>query len=114
VPSSRDLSGEPEPRTTGVVLCERCATPCKVNPDRNEAARLLRRSLSTGVCANCGITEFLKTMEPLATVIKAKGLDVLLIPAVQAQAAAVLAAGQADAAPEEIDWRVVVEQWDLR
>ncbi len=97
---------------TTIVLCERCCTPCSVSPERNEQARLLRHA-DTGVCVNCAVTAFLRTMEPLASVLAAKGPEVLLNEAAQAQFAAVLAAGFADARADEIDWRVVVAQWDL-
>lgn len=52
-------------------------------------------------------------MEPLATILKTKGAEILLEPAAQKQFAAVLAAGQADAKPGELSWPVIVAQWDL-
>lgn len=96
-----------------MTRCQRCSAPCRVNPDRNPDARLMRRSTSEGLCANCAMTDFLKTMEPLSTVISTKGPEILLNPAVQRQVAAVLAAGEADAEPSEIDWTAVVGQWDF-
>lgn len=94
------------------VHCDRCGVPLKVNPDRNENARLLRHSLTAGVCANCAVTAFLKGMEPLATILATRGPAILLNPAAQAQFGAALKAGGADADSAEIDWQTVVEQWD--
>lgn len=59
------------------------------------------------------MTAWLRATEPLATILTAKGADVLLLPAVQTQVAAVLAAGNADAAPEALDWPTVARQWSL-
>jgi hypothetical protein len=98
---------------TVTTTCQRCNVPLAVNPDRNEDARLLRLSRDKGVCANCAMTHFLTTMEPLATVIANKGTDILLNPAVQLQVTAVLEAGDSDATAEELDWRVIVDQWSL-
>jgi hypothetical protein len=95
-----------------VVLCERCGTPCKANPERNETARLLRHA-DEGYCVNCAITAFLKGTVPLGDVLQAKGANVLLIPAVQKQAARMIEVGRADALPSEIDWGVVVAQWEF-
>jgi hypothetical protein len=92
--------------------CERCGVAVRVNPERDPDARLMRHA-DHGVCANCAITAFLKTMEPLATVIREKGPEILLAAGVGPQMAAALAAGHADARPGEIDWQIVVDQWDL-
>lgn len=92
--------------------CQRCGEPLRVNPERNPEARLLRHA-DEGVCAGCAMTAFLKATEPLASIIAAKGPDVLLAPAVHATVGGLLAAGNSDAAPSEINWRRVVEQWEL-
>lgn len=93
------------------VACDRCHAPLRVSPDRNPDARLLRHSLTTGVCAGCAMTHFLKTMEPLATILREQGPELLLAPAVQAQAGAMLVAAYSDADVREIDWPAVVERW---
>lgn len=97
---------------TVLVVCQRCGTPCQVNAERNPEARLLRHA-DEGVCASCALTAFLKATEPIATLIAAKGPDVLLLPPVQAQIGALLAAGRSDARPSEIDYRAVVDRWEL-
>lgn len=66
------------------------------------------------MCVDCAVTEFLRCTEPVATVLEIKGPAVLLDPAVRAQFARLMRAGFADANPEEIDWRRVVGNWDLR
>jgi len=95
-----------------VTHCERCGALCRVSDQRNPDARLLRHA-DAGLCAGCAMTAFLKTMEPLATVLAAKGPEVLLVPAIQQQAARMLVAANSDASPGEIDWNRVVAQWEL-
>ncbi len=98
-----------------LVSCDRCGAPLHFADTPASDARLLKLAEQPkGVCANCSVTGFLKTMEPLATIIVSKGSDVLLQPAVQRQMAAVIDSGQADARPDDIDWPTVVRQWDLR
>lgn len=95
--------------------CRRCDAECHFTGDRNPEARVMRRSaVPEGLCANCAMTSFIQNMEPLPTVIERQGgPEVLLNPTVQAQVAAVLAAGNADAHPSEIDWPTLVANWDL-
>lgn len=95
-----------------IVLCERCCAPCRANPERRAEARLLRHA-DRGVCVNCGITLFLKGTPPISTLLAARGASVLLGKAVQAQVSRIILAGQADAHPDEIDWMIVVAQWEL-
>lgn len=93
--------------------CLRCGARCQRRGDPGEHARILRRAVGEGLCASCAITVFLKKTTPLDVVIEAQGPACLLVPAIQAQVARVLAAGQSDASPLEIDWPTVVGQWEL-
>jgi hypothetical protein len=96
------------------TLCDRCGAPVRANSTRSPNARLLRRSLTAdGVCAGCAATAFLKTMDLMASILAVTGPGILLTPTAQAQFGAVLKSGNADAKPEEIDWRRVVVHWDL-
>lgn len=106
-------SGEGEGETA-TCLCDRCGVPCQVRQPGSPDARLLKRSsVPSGLCAGCAATMFLKGVSPLDTIIDAKGPEALLIPAVRAQFQAVLTAGHADAAPDELDWHLIVENWHL-
>jgi hypothetical protein len=95
--------------------CLRCNAKCQFTGERNPEARVMRRSaVPEGLCANCAITSFIQGTKLLPMVIeKQGGPDVLLNPAVQAQVAAVLDAGNADAHPSEINWPTVVANWNL-
>lgn len=95
--------------------CTRCEAPLQFRaPDRNPDARLLRKSATPdGYCAACAMANWLQHIEPLATILKTKGPSILLDRKVVGQMANVLAAGCADAKPQEIDWLSVVIHWDL-
>ena len=95
--------------------CARCEAPTKfMDPPRNPDARLMRRSkVPFGYCASCAMANWIQHTEPLATIITRKGPEILLDRRVVDQMANVLAAGCADAKPQEIDWVSVVIHWDL-
>ena len=95
--------------------CQRCGKPCQSgvgNPD----SRPFRRS-SQGLCLNCAITEFFKTTEPLASmfggILGSNNPEVLLAPHMQKQVGHIMEAGHCDAKLEEVDWQIVVNQWEL-
>ena len=97
------------------TACTRCEAPLQFrNPPRNPDARLLRKSATpVGYCAACAMANWLQHTEPLRTILAAKGPAILLDRRVVDQMASVLAAGCADAKPQEIDWLSVVLHWDL-
>lgn len=95
--------------------CTRCGAPLQFRePERNPDARLLRKSaVPVGYCAACAMANWLQHTEPLNTILAKKGPAMLLDRRVVDQMANVLAAGCADAKPQEIDWLSVVVHWDL-
>jgi hypothetical protein len=100
---------------SGDANCTRCGAPVRFtgrasNPD----ARLLKLSATpVGYCAGCAMSNWLQHTEPLRTILAQKGPSILLDTKVVDQWAKVLAAGCADASPQEIDWVSVVIHWDL-
>lgn len=101
-------------------LCERCGRKCRTADAPSPPSKLIRKStVPRGCCVDCAITCFIKT-GPLADVMggvhSAPGFnlaDVLRMPHMQTQFAAVFrAAGCADVATE-IDWERVIANWDL-
>lgn len=104
------MSGE---LVTRFVRCLRCGRPCRVADAANPEARLLRHALDgRGLCANCAASHFLQTTEPLMTLL-AHDRSGLLRPDMQAQFAAMMRSGHADAGPEELDWAMIVALWEL-
>lgn len=96
----------------GAMTCERCRRDGLQPGEASPEARLLRRARA-GYCADCAITAFLRETSPLDEMMALRGPEVLLDPMVQRQVAQILASGQADARPEEIDWARVVANWPL-
>jgi len=97
-----------------VTVCKRCKAPCRVATEKNPEARFLRRSLKPqGLCVNCATTQFLKSIESLESSIQKHGLESLLNPMFQKQFQKVMISGGADASFDEINWDVVIKNWDL-
>ena len=97
-------------------LCSRCGVPCRMQfPLRPDAQLLKRSSVPTGHCANCAVTAFLTNTFPCNMIIHQSphGPRTLLLTAIQQQFVAIMQAGRADMRAEEIDWSMVVRQWDL-
>ena len=100
------------------VNCTRCGAPLQFRaPEHNPDARLLRKSAApVGYCASCAMTHWLQHSfyaETILSGIVKRGPVILLDRRVVEQMANVLAAGCADAKPQEIDWLSVVIHWDL-
>lgn len=100
------------------VNCTRCSAPLQFTGQPPGDGRLLRRSkVPHGYCASCAMANWLQNdpmSDSLRYVIAGKGgPSILLDRRSVEQMARVLAAGCADAKPQEIDWVSVVIHWDL-
>jgi hypothetical protein len=62
---------------------------------------------------NCAITQFLKTTEPISSLLANLGVKVFYNPDIQEQIAHIMEAGHCDASPSEISWITVIENWEL-
>lgn len=97
-----------------VVECERCHRECR--PGKGNPKALLMRKSTKGYCVDCAVTQFLMSVEPIATMLRERGTDVLLTgenPQVSEQFAEILRIGESDAHGDVIDWRRVVDNWHL-
>src|SRR4051812_30690884 len=102
--------------------CDRCGCPCQVadEPSSPEARPIRKARVAKGCCGNCAITQYIKT-GPLMDVIpgghnSVPGFDigqVLRMPHVQQQFAAVFRAGHISDIAAEVDWEQVIDNWDL-
>lgn len=98
-----------------ICNCERCGVRCRVGAVEPSKAKMLRRSTKPkGMCNNCAVTEFLANTYPPNMLIEESphGAAILLFPQIQEQFAAIMA-GRSDMKPEEINWQIVVDNWDL-
>lgn len=97
-----------------VIQCDRCHVRLQIGPKGNADARPLRRSqVPEGVCINCATTLFLKTTEPAGMLLEQGGPEMLRMEHIREQFGRILQAGNADAKLDEIDWDVVISNWDL-
>lgn len=98
---------------TTATSCTRCGAPLQfTGKPPGEDARLLKRAETpAGICASCAMSLWLQydpMADSLRAVIAAKGTGILLDRRSVDQMANVLAAGVADAKPQEVDWVSVV------
>ena len=99
-------------REETIVNCERCGTRCRVDLVRNSKAKMLRRS-NKGLCANCAVHDWLRNTYPCNILLAQSGPESLRFTHIQKQFAEIMRVGFADAKPDEIDWQLIVENWDL-
>ena len=128
--------------TIQTANCERCGVRLKVGPPPNDDARLLKRAkVPRGICVNCAATEWFQSIDIVRELMNnprcracgkrkadtydrhrqcacpaprfAAPQEIVMLPQVQAIFAQILAAGNADAKPDEIDWLEVAANWDL-
>ncbi len=92
--------------------CLRCGRLCRVGKPIHPDAQLLRYTdKPEGLCVNCATTQFLQSVETVADGVEKHGPNCLLDPRIQAQFAALMAVGHADAMPDQIDWELVALNW---
>lgn len=96
--------------------CSRCGAICKVSATVKSDAKMLRRAVvPKGYCVNCSVTDFLAHVYPANMIIEqsSHGAAILLFPPIQQQFIEIMKAHRADASPDEINWELIVKNWDL-
>lgn len=94
------------------TTCKRCGMRCRVAPNPESQARLLKRAATGGLCATCCAHDFLRHAYPANLLLARTGPRGLLLPHVQEQFASIMRVGHSDATPDEIDWEKMVANWD--
>lgn len=103
--------------------CLRCNLPCQTGtPDPK--ARAIRKSDTTGLCADCMITKFMLSIDPIRNIIEGtpargdvvaarpgKGPQILLAEHIQKGFIAIL--GHTQLREDEIKWARVIDNWNL-
>lgn len=99
---------------TVLSTCVRCGKPCQPGENKNPEARPFRLS-EKGLCANCVVTQFMlcDDLEPFRIGLLRNGIEVLKSPAIQKQFTKILEVGGSELITEEIDWNMIIDQWDL-
>lgn len=95
------------------VRCERCGARCLVEPPQESKAKMLRRSKKKGLCVNCAVTDWFRNTYPINMQLAEYGPGILAHPHIRELFADIMRTAGADAKPEEINWNLVNENWDL-
>ena len=95
-----------------MTSCGRCGKPCKQGENKNLKAKPFRRA-KEGYCPNCAVTQFLLSIETLRDGLVKNGLELLRNPVVQKQFSQLLRIGKSELPAKEINWDIVINQWDL-
>ena len=97
-----------------VVFCQRCKARCKVSEPLNPKAKMLRRSKDPkGLCVNCAVHDWLINTYPVNMLLAKSGPKSLALPHLQEQFTGIMRTGMADAMPDEIDWNLIIKNWEL-
>lgn len=100
----------------GACQCARCGLRCRVASDRNPNAKMLRKSaVPKGLCATCAAHDWLRNTYPTNMILNESqhGPRILLSPSIREQFAEIMRGQNADAKPDEINWNLMIENWDL-
>jgi hypothetical protein len=98
----------------GICNCQRCGAKCKVEPLPGSKAKMLKRSEQPkGLCINCAVHDVLRNLYPANLLLARSGPKGLELPHVQRQFEAILKCTGTDAEPGEINWQMVITNWDL-
>jgi len=96
------------------IYCKRCNVRCQVAGPRNPGAKMLRRSKEPkGMCVNCAVHDWLRNTYPCNILLAQSGPGSLAHPHIQEQFVGIMKVGMADAMPDEINWNLIIENWDL-
>ena len=96
------------------VICERCKAPCKAAGLQNSKAKMMRHSkVPKGLCVNCAVHDWLRNTYPVNMILAGSGPTILAYPHIQKQFTEIMRVGLADAQPDEINWGLIIENWDL-
>ena len=97
-----------------IINCERCGARCKVAGQRDSDAKMLRHSKEPkGLCVNCAVHDWLRNTYPPNILLAQSGPKILLYSHIQDQFAEIMQVGFADAKPDEINWQMIVDNWEL-
>ena len=97
-----------------IANCRRCGVKCKVDPIANSKARMLKRGKDTkGLCINCAVHDTLRHLYPANLLLASSGPRCLALHHIQEQFAGILKSANSDAMPGEINWNIIIENWDL-
>lgn len=95
--------------------CLRCGVPCRIATEQAQNARLMRNSLTTdGHCVNCAMTYYIRFGDGFGLIPwRVEDRRLFEYRGVQEAIERLLIVGNSDARPGDIDWSLVVKNWEL-
>lgn len=97
-----------------MINCDRCGVKLQMDSPGNPDAKMLRRAKEPkGVCVNCAVHDWLRNTYPCNILLAQSGPKALVLPHIQEQFTGIMKVGMADAMPDEINWDLIIENWDL-
>jgi len=96
-----------------ITKCERCGAKCKVAPKPGSAAKMLKRGSQEGLCVNCAVHDWLRNTYPVNLILAGSSPESLRFEHIQQQFTGIMQAAGADANPDEINWDLIISNWDL-
>jgi hypothetical protein len=97
-----------------VAFCDRCGRMLRVAGPHNPDARMLVRAKEPhGYCINCATHDWLRNTYPVNMQLAEKGPRILLYPHIRELFGYLLQTANADAKLDEINWNLIVENWEL-
>lgn len=97
-----------------IAFCDRCGARCLLASKRNPGAKMLIYSkLPKGLCVNCATHDWLRNTYPVNMQLAKSGPRILVHLQIREQFAEIMRVAGADANPDEINWNLVSENWDL-
>ncbi len=103
-----------ETKQTEIIPCKRCGARCRIaGPGRPDARMLKLSQTDKGLCVNCATHDFLRNTYPVNMIIAEKGPGILAHAHIRLAFGELMRVGKADAQPEEINWNLINENWEL-
>lgn len=79
----------------------------------SKATLLKKSNQPKGLCINCAAHDILRNLYPANLILARSGPKGLSLPDIQKQFEAILKSARTDAIPGEINWDIVIQNWDL-
>jgi hypothetical protein len=97
-----------------VTFCQRCGAMVRLaGPGRKDAKMLRYAKQPKGYCASCAVHDWLRNTYPVNIQLAESGPKILLHEGIRKMFSDIMRAGNADAKPDEINWNLIVENWEL-
>lgn len=96
------------------VVCDRCGAKLCIDPRMGSLATMLKRAKAAkGYCVHCAVHDWLRHTYPINIQLAESGPAILLHPQIRQLFGEIMRGQHADAHLDEINWNLIVENWEL-